>query len=110
MTPDVEAFLREIETLSEFRAAVARTPKVAADFDTMERGLRALYRVGADDAKMIEVFDAVRRAVARDDLTIKAAACGDPSNSRARSGGAATGQGEGLSPNLRAEMSSVLRG
>ena len=71
MTPDVEAFLREIETLSEFRAAVARTPKVAADFDTMERGLRALYRVGADDAKMIEVFDAVRRAVARDDLTIK---------------------------------------
>ena len=71
MTPDVEAFLREIETLSEFRAAVARTPKVAADFDTMERGLPALYRVGADDAKMIEVFDAVRRAVARDDLTIK---------------------------------------
>ena len=71
MTPDVEAFLREIETLLEFRAAVARTPKVAADFDTMERGLRALYRVGADDAKMIEVFDAVRRAVARDDLTIK---------------------------------------
>jgi hypothetical protein len=71
MTPDVEAFLREVEALSEFRAAVARDPKVAADFEAMERGLRALYRVGADNARMIELFDALRRAVARDDLTIK---------------------------------------
>ena len=37
MTPDVEAFLREVETLSEFRAAAARDPKVAADFEAMER-------------------------------------------------------------------------
>ena len=71
MTPDVEAFLREIETLSEFRAAVARDPKVAADFEAMERGLHAVYRVGADDARMIELFDALRRVVARDELTIK---------------------------------------
>jgi hypothetical protein len=71
MTPDVEAFLREVEALSEFRAAVARDPKVAADFEAMERGLRALYLVGADNARMIELFDALRRAVARDDLTIK---------------------------------------
>lgn len=71
MTPDVEAFLREIETLSEFRAAVARNPKVAADFEAMERGLHAVYRVGADDARMIELFDALRRVVARDELTIK---------------------------------------
>jgi hypothetical protein len=71
MTPDVEAFLREIEMLSEFRAAVARDPKVAADFEAMEGGLRAVYRVGADDAGMIELFDALRRTVARDELTIK---------------------------------------
>ena len=37
----------------------------------MESGLRALYRAGADDATMIEIFDALRRAVARDNLTIK---------------------------------------
>jgi hypothetical protein len=71
MTPDVDAFLREVETLSEFRVAVARDPKVAADFEAMERGLRAVYRLGADDARMIELFDALRRAVARDELTIK---------------------------------------
>jgi hypothetical protein len=34
-------------------------------------GLRAVYRVGADDARMIELFDALRRAVARNELTIK---------------------------------------
>lgn len=71
MTPDVEAFLREVETLSEFRAAAARDPKVAADFEAMETGLRALYRVGADNARMIELFDAVRQAAARSDLTVK---------------------------------------
>lgn len=71
MTPDIEAFLREVEALPEFRGAAARNPKVVADFEAMERGLRALYRAGADDATMIEIFDALRRAVARDDLTIK---------------------------------------
>ena len=65
MTPDIEAFLREVEALSEFRTAVAHDPKVTADFEAMERGLRALYGVGADNARMIELFDAVRHAAAR---------------------------------------------
>jgi hypothetical protein len=71
MTPDIEAFLREVEALSEFRTAVAHDPKVTADFEAMERGLRALYGVGADNARMIELFDAVRHAAARGDLTVK---------------------------------------
>lgn len=71
MTPNIETFLREVEALSEFRTAVARDPKVTADFEAMERGLRALYGVGTDDARMIELFDAVRRAAARRDLPVK---------------------------------------
>jgi len=71
MTPDVERFLAEIRERPEFRAAAARGPEAAAGFATLEGGLRALYSAGADDSSKLELFDDVRRVVARDDLTIK---------------------------------------
>jgi hypothetical protein len=70
MTPDVEAFLAEIWQQPEVQA-VAQNPKVVAGLEGIEFGLRALYRAGADDSHMIELFDDVRRSVAQGDCTIK---------------------------------------
>jgi hypothetical protein len=70
VTPDVEAFLAEIWQQPEVRA-VAHNPKVMADFEGIKVGLRALYRAGTNDGHMIELFDDVRRSVARGDRTIK---------------------------------------
>jgi hypothetical protein len=71
MTPDVEAFLREIEASPKFIAGVAHDPKILAGFEGMASGLRSIYAHGVDEPAMIELYDRVRRIVARND-TIKA--------------------------------------
>jgi hypothetical protein len=70
MTNDVEAFLREIEASPKFIAGVASDPKILAGFEGMVSGLRIIYAHGEDEPAMIELYDRVRRIVARHD-TIK---------------------------------------
>lgn len=71
MTPDVEAFLAEMRADPKFIAGIACDPRILADFEEAERGLRSIYSRGTDDPRLIEFWDDVRRIVARDD-TIKA--------------------------------------
>jgi hypothetical protein len=67
MTPDVERFLAQIRADPKFIAGVASDPRVLADFEEAESGLRSVYARGTDDPRLIEFWDDVRRAVARDD-------------------------------------------
>jgi hypothetical protein len=71
MTPDVRRFLDKMRLRPEYRAAAARDPRVVADFVGLEAGLDAMYNAGAEDARLIELWDNLRRVVVRDDWTIR---------------------------------------
>ena len=71
MTPDVELFLAQIRADPKFIAGIASDPRILADFEEAEGGLRSVYARGTDDPRLIELWDDVRHVVARND-TIKA--------------------------------------
>jgi hypothetical protein len=71
MTPDVVRFLAQIKAEPEFRAAAANSPKAAIDMQAVERNLELLYRAGADDERMLELFDEIRAVVAQRNRRIK---------------------------------------
>jgi hypothetical protein len=69
VTPDVRRFLAEIRLQPNF-AEIAADPRKLADFELYESALDRIYVAGAEDGDAVELFDAVRRIVSRDD-TIK---------------------------------------
>jgi hypothetical protein len=71
MTPDVARFLARIKAEPEFRAAAATSPKAAIDMQTVERNLELVYRAGAEDARMLELFDEIRAVIAQRNRGIK---------------------------------------
>lgn len=71
MTPDVAGFLAQVKAEPEFRAATATSPKTAIDMEMVERNLELLYRAGAEDARMLELFDEIRAVIAQRNRGIK---------------------------------------
>jgi hypothetical protein len=69
MTDAVDSFLRQVRQSPKFIEAAQADAKLLRHFNEMEWGLRGLAE--SDEGFVIEAFDEVRRAVVREDWTLK---------------------------------------
>ncbi len=71
MTPDVEAFLKELSLHPEVLAAARANPKLYGDMLRLAKGLEQLQRTGESDWRMRALYAGVRLEVVRDDRSVK---------------------------------------
>jgi hypothetical protein len=71
MTPDIEAFLKQLRSHPEILSAARSNPKLYGDLLRLQGGLAELQRGAYSDKRLRDLFSDVRDEVARDERSIK---------------------------------------
>ena len=71
MTPDVEAFLKELSLHPGVLAAARADPKLYGNVLRLEEGLEELRRTGHSDWRMRALYAEVRLEVVREERSVK---------------------------------------
>jgi hypothetical protein len=71
MTPDVEAFLKELSLHPAVLAAARANPKFYGDMLRLEEGLKELERTGESDWRRRALYAEVRLEVVREERSFK---------------------------------------